>query len=285
MANIPQRIGTTNRWYHWLSCTNLVHLSRKQSNFHEVQLNLKLLHPLGVSDYDINATADLYGLTAPHPPDWVSELLSDQKFNLILHPTSRGSALEWGLEQYSALVKMLPKARSQPVLHRLGLEKGGYVLVTLHRPSNVDQPQPLAEILSALQAISAEQPVIFPVHPRTRKNMSAFDLQAEGVRLLEPLGYLDFLALTESAGLVLTDSGGIQEETTYLGVPCLTARPSTERPVTVEIGTNRLVASQRGAILEAVQAARRGEWGAGERPPLWDGRTAERIVEIMLAQG
>jgi UDP-N-acetylglucosamine 2-epimerase (non-hydrolysing) len=114
--------------------------------------------------------------------------------------------------------------------------------------------------------------------------MLAYDLRAEGVSFLEPLGYLDFLALTNSARLTLTDSGGIQEETTYLGVPCLTVRPNTERPVTVEMGTNRLVASRRESILEAVKALLVGPVRNSAVPPLWDGKAAERIVEVMLAQ-
>ncbi|MBN1148295.1 MAG: UDP-N-acetylglucosamine 2-epimerase (non-hydrolyzing) [Anaerolineales bacterium] len=230
-------------------------------------------------------------------PEEINRLLTDQISDLLFTPSQGADAnlLREGIDarkihfvgnvMIDTLVSMLPRARARPILQELGLAKGEYVLVTLHRPSNVDQPQTLAEILSALQAIGQEQPVIFPVHPRTRKNMQAFGLGAEGVRFLEPLGYLDFLALTDSAGLVLTDSGGIQEETTYLDVPCLTARPSTERPVTVEMGTNRLVASKQEAILAAIQAVRRGEWGRGKCPPLWDGQTAGRIAEVMLAQG
>jgi UDP-N-acetylglucosamine 2-epimerase (non-hydrolysing) len=229
-------------------------------------------------------------------PEEINRLLTDQICDLLFTPSKDADAnlLREGIAgekihfvgnvMIDTLVKMLPRAQARPILQELGLEKGGYVLVTLHRPVNVDRPQTLAQILSALETIGQELPVIFPLHPRTRKNMQAFGLQAGSVRFMEALGYLDFLALTASARLVLTDSGGIQEETTYMGVPCLTVRPSTERPVTVEMGTNRLVASQKGAILEAVGAALNVKAIKGERPPLWDGRTAERIVAVMLAQ-
>lgn len=230
-------------------------------------------------------------------PEEINRLLTDQICDLLFTPSQDADAnlLREGIDggkihfvgnvMIDTLVKLLPRAQAQPILEELKLEKRGYMLVTLHRPANVDHPQTLGQIISALETIARELPVIFPVHPRTRKNMQAFDLQAEGVRFLEPLGYLDFLALTYSAGLVLTDSGGIQEETTYLGVPCLTVRPTTERPVTVELGTNRLVASQGEAILEAVRTILRGQGQQGTCPPLWDGKAAERIVEVMLAQG
>jgi UDP-N-acetylglucosamine 2-epimerase (non-hydrolysing) len=229
-------------------------------------------------------------------PEEINRLLTDQICDLLFTPSKDGDAnlLREGIAaekihfvgnvMIDTLVKMLPKALARPILGELGLDKGGFVLVTLHRPNNVDQPQTLAQILSALEAIAQKNPVVFPVHPRTRKNMQVFGLQAGGVRLLEPLGYLDFLALTASARLVLTDSGGIQEETTYLGVPCLTVRPNTERPVTVEIGTNRLVASRREPILEAVKTLLDNPIRNNLVPPLWDGKAAERIVEVMLAQ-
>ena len=157
-----------------------------------------------------------------------------------------------------------------------------YALVTLHRPQNVDDSCALSEILGALETIADVVPVLFSVHPRTRKRIEENHLSVhpQRVRLLEPLGYLDFLTLMRYASLVITDSGGIQEETTYLGVPCLTVRPNTERPVTVELGTNRLVQRERAAILQAAQDALCSERRTqGGTPPLWDGRAAERIVQ------
>jgi UDP-N-acetylglucosamine 2-epimerase (non-hydrolysing) len=165
------------------------------------------------------------------------------------------------------------------------------VLVTLHRPSNVDHPETLQAILAALGEIGQEVPVLFPVHPRTRARITASGLQVAGetvqggVHLLEPLGYLDFLALQAHASLVLTDSGGIQEETTYLGVPCLTARPNTERPVTVTLGTNRLVKSEYGPLIEALRSGLAGGRSGSTIPPLWDGNAATRILAKIREAG
>jgi len=156
-----------------------------------------------------------------------------------------------------------------------------YAVVTLHRPSNVDNSGRLAAIVAALDELAQTMPVYFPVHPRTRARLAGFGLEdglARNVRLLPPLDYATFLALWKDAALVLTDSGGIQEETTFLGVPCLTLRENTERPITVEMGSNRLVPGGTRDILNAAHqalAAGRDAWG---RPPLWDGRAAERIV-------
>ncbi|MEK7777099.1 MAG: UDP-N-acetylglucosamine 2-epimerase (non-hydrolyzing) [Chloroflexota bacterium] len=161
-----------------------------------------------------------------------------------------------------------------------------YVLTTLHRPSNVDDPRALSDIVSALGAVSAKVPVIFPVHPRTQKRMQEMSLREwpSEIRLLEPLGYFDFLALMRKASVVVTDSGGIQEETTYLGIPCLTVRPNTERPVTITHGTNALVSSQPEVLLSAIEAAlRRGHAHSPAVPPeLWDGRASQRIVDVLL---
>ncbi len=156
-----------------------------------------------------------------------------------------------------------------------------YTLVTLHRPQNVDDPSALSEILGALERVAEDVPVLFPVHPRTRKRIEENHLavRPERVRLLEPLGYMDFLTLMRHAGLVITDSGGIQEETTYLGVPCLTVRPNTERPITIELGTNRLVQRESSAIVHAAhEALSTGSLKQLTPPPLWDGKAAERIV-------
>src|ERR1700761_4890663 len=165
---------------------------------------------------------------------------------------------------------------------KLGLDPGSYLLVTLHRPALVDGPL-LADTVAHLSHLAKDMPVVFPVHPRTRKMMEAIEGCAapDGLKLIEPLGYLDFLSLVTDARAVLTDSGGIQEETTYLGVPCFTLRANTERPVTVELGTNTLLGLDPGAIAEipATLAARPAQ--RPEPPPLWDGHAAERIADIL----
>jgi UDP-N-acetylglucosamine 2-epimerase (non-hydrolysing) len=165
-----------------------------------------------------------------------------------------------------------------------GLESGDYALVTLHRPSNVDAEETLAPIVSELVAASERLRVVFVAHPRTIKSLERFSLReklvgAQRVTLLEPLPYIQFMNIVTGARLVITDSGGLQEETTYLGIPCLTLRENTERPVTVTQGTNKLTrASDLAGDIDKVLS---GDWPTGQCPPLWDGRTADRAVEAL----
>jgi len=177
------------------------------------------------------------------------------------------------------LLRHLEPARRRPALADLGLERGGYGLVTLHRPSNVDDPTRLASLLGALGQVAAMVPLVYPVHPRARPAVEALGVPA-GVRILGPLGYLDFLALQDGARLVLTDSGGIQEETTMLGVPCLTLRESTERPITITEGTNRLVGVAPDAIVKAAEDVIRNGLTPC-RPALWDGAASGRVVDAL----
>jgi UDP-N-acetylglucosamine 2-epimerase (non-hydrolysing) len=207
-------------------------------------------------------------------------------------------------------------ASRSPLLDRLGMQRVGmgkngsscrdYGVLTLHRPSNVDDPETLHGILRAVSALAAELPIFFPVHPRTRKNIESFGLlrylasspersstgtsstgrspagkNDAGIFPLDPLGYLDFLSLNDRARIVLTDSGGIQEETTVLGVPCLTLRENTERPATVEHGSNQVVGVDSDRILAAARAILSNPARPSQRPPLWDGKAAQRIVAIL----
>jgi UDP-N-acetylglucosamine 2-epimerase (non-hydrolysing) len=186
------------------------------------------------------------------------------------------------------LLGHLERARNTDVHERFEVAPGGYALVTLHRPSNVDSPERLGPVAEALAEIAETIPVLFPVHPRTRQRLETFGLEGSlgRVKVLEPLGYLEFLALMADAALVLTDSGGIQEETTVLGVPCLTARPNTERPVTLEQGTNRLVQPSRRGIVEGVRlvlAEPDARPPQSRIPDLWDGKAAKRIARIAVA--
>ncbi len=174
-------------------------------------------------------------------------------------------------------------ANASDVLDRLGLDKRAYGVVTLHRPSNVDDPRTLAGIWRALSRISEEMPLVFPVHPRTRRRLSDAGLQpSDSMRLLEPVGYVDFLKLQADAGMILTDSGGIQEEATILGVPCLTLRRNTERPVTIEVGCNKLVGDDPETITREALAIVRGENPVRKVPKYWDGRAAERTIDILV---
>ncbi|TMQ61019.1 MAG: UDP-N-acetylglucosamine 2-epimerase (non-hydrolyzing) [Candidatus Eisenbacteria bacterium] len=176
----------------------------------------------------------------------------------------------------------LPAARERRAAERLGLKERSYALVTLHRPSNVDQPENLRRVMEALGQLAAKIPVLFPVHPRTRERMVRGGLDPPaGLRITEPLGYLDFLSLMDRARFLLTDSGGIQEETTALGVPCLTLRANTERPVTIAEGTNRLLGDDPASIMPAALPLLEGPLPPARCPSLWDGQSGGRIARVL----
>jgi UDP-N-acetylglucosamine 2-epimerase (non-hydrolysing) len=208
--------------------------------------------------------------------------------NLAHEGTDPASVHLVGNVMIDTLLRHRERAARSEILVEHGLKAREFAVVTLHRPSNVDHPEHLDSILAALAKISEELPVLFAVHPRTRDRISKLGLgrrveAAADLRLIDPVGYLDFLKLMSDARVVLTDSGGIQEETTILGVSCLTLRRNTERPVTVDVGTNRLVEPREDAILGAWHDLRAGTTAPGRIPELWDGQAAERIVRILRA--
>lgn len=194
-----------------------------------------------------------------------------------------------GNTMIDTLLHLLPKARASKILDALQLEPQSYCAVTLHRPSNVDTREGLAAIIGMFETLAKEIVIVFPMHPRTRKMITTFGLEARvaaigNLKIVDPLGYLDFVCLMDTARFVLTDSGGIQEETTALGVPCITMRDNTERPVTVELGTNILAGSHTPAVLNACMTLLTGDKKASRVPPLWDGHAAERIAAIIVAK-
>jgi len=229
-------------------------------------------------------------------PEEINRVLTDQISDLLLVPSrdAIGNLLREGVPEHrivfagnvmiDTLLHEIATARKLNVIERMGLPRRGYAIVTLHRPSNVDDRDALEPILRALADLATRMPVVFPMHPRTRKQVDEFalvDLLA-GVRVLEPLGYRDMMCLVDGAALTLTDSGGLQEETTVLGIPCVTLREQTERPITVSHGTNRMAPwplTKRGitrAVDEALAASREAC-----RPEGWDGRAAERVVAAL----
>jgi UDP-N-acetylglucosamine 2-epimerase (non-hydrolysing) len=225
-------------------------------------------------------------------PEEVNRVVTDRISDLLLAPSAdavdhlrtegyRDDQIHLvGNVMVDTLLQHLDEARSRPVLGHLGLTPHGYGFVTLHRPSNVDDPAVLAGLLRALGTIATDLPLVLAAHPRTRAKLDALGAPP-GLRVIDPIGYLDSIALQDGAALVLTDSGGLQEETTVLGVPCLTLRTSTERPITVEEGTNQVV----GTDPEQIVAAARRVLATGvpsRRPALWDGRAAERIADVVL---
>jgi UDP-N-acetylglucosamine 2-epimerase (non-hydrolysing) len=215
----------------------------------------------------------------------------DADENLMNEGVSADKIFFVGNVMIDTLLKHKMKAGESGILRNLGLSNGAgvaeYAAMTLHRPSNVDDPQTLAGILDALKVVQDKLPIIFPVHPRTRKQIEAFGFGARlkempALHLIEPLGYLDFLALVSSARIVLTDSGGLQEETTVLGVPCLTLRPNTERPVTITEGTNILVGTDAQRIVDEAMAIIENRGKRGGIPEYWDGQAAARIVDVLV---
>lgn len=229
-------------------------------------------------------------------PEEINRLLTDQVADLLFTPSGDGedNLLREGVAPHKihmvgnvmidTLVRLLPDALSgwEELRTRLGLH--AYGLVTLHRPSNVDDQTNLARIITALNDIACQLPLVFPIHPRTRQRLGTTGLTPAqpNLRLLEPMGYLDFLALQRNATLVITDSGGIQEETSYLGVPCLTVRENTERPITLTLGTNILVGHDMDRLRREVSRILKGETKQGTIPPLWDGKAGTRIAEIIV---
>lgn len=229
-------------------------------------------------------------------PEEINRLVTDALADLLLTPSEDAdrNLLREGVApdkiklvgniMIDSLVDNLPRARACGVLEELGLEPSRFVYVTLHRPANVDERPHLETLMTGLKAIAGRLPVVFPVHPRTRKMLSEYGLlppAGRGLVLLEPLGYHASLRLCESARVVLTDSGGLQEESTYFRTPCLTLRPNTERPVTVAIGSNRL--TRLDGLLDDLEALLAGPERIGQVPPLWDGRTAGRALEALAA--
>ncbi|MBT7311543.1 UDP-N-acetylglucosamine 2-epimerase (non-hydrolyzing) [bacterium] len=184
------------------------------------------------------------------------------------------------------LVHNLTAAKKVNAAAKFGLTSGEYILVTMHRPGNVDDPEKLEELTQTLIDIASQCPVFFPVHPRTRNRLEDIGLwdklsSADGMHIDTPQDYLTFISLANTAKAVLTDSGGIQEETTYMGVPCLTMRPNTERPSTIDLGTNELIQPNRKEILEATSRLLSGNWKKGTVPPLWDGNAASRVLDAL----
>lgn len=228
-------------------------------------------------------------------PEEINRLLTDQLSEMCLTPSREADAnlLREGVSSeriffvgnimIDSLLVAIKYAQKLSLVKDLGLARGTYVLATFHRPSNVDDRAQLEEILGALREISMSHPVVFPMHPRTKERISAFGLSTGPIRVMEPVGYLESVHLQDGAGLVMTDSGGLQEETTVLGVPCLTLRDSTERPVTITEGTNELIPVRTKK--EILKAFERGiaKARSPRRPEGWDGRTAERIVQIFKA--
>jgi UDP-N-acetylglucosamine 2-epimerase (non-hydrolysing) len=231
-------------------------------------------------------------------PEEINRVLTDRLSDLLLTPSAdadenlrrEGISAEKtervGNVMIDTLFRQLEVSRQSRVLEQLELRSREFVVLTLHRPANVDDAQVLGPLLLAVGEIAGQMPVIFPAHPRTQARIREFGFSVpDGVHVLSPMGYIDFLRLWSNARLVLTDSGGLQEETTALGIPCLTLRENTERPITVELGTNRVVGCDPARVTAAAREILSSSTERPARiPELWDGRAAERIISALLAR-
>ena len=251
------------------------------------KLATKVAHvEAGLRSYDSSMPEEANRVETDQIADLLFTPSTDADNNLRAESIPPGRIRLVGNVMIDSLYQHLERSRQSPIRDQLGLTEKSYAVLTLHRPSNVDDPLAFGRILVALETITEKLPVVFPVHPRTRKTMATLGLseriaKMKGLRLIEPLGYLDFLSLYSSARLLLTDSGGIQEETTVLGIPCLTLRENTERPITVTMGTNKIVGTDTARIIAAASAALAETSREPVSIPLWDGHTADRIVDAL----
>ncbi len=236
----------------------------------------------GLRSRDWGMPEEINRVATDRVSDYLFATSSDAVDNLLTEGYRRDQVHLVGNVMVDSLLANVDRARRRPVLQALGVAVGAYGLVTLHRPATVDDPAVLKTVLSALGDIGRSCPLVFPVHPRTRAALNG--ATPAGVHLIDAIGYLDFLALESQARIVLTDSGGVQEETTVLGVPCLTLRENTERPITVLEGTNRVVGRDRSAIVTAAVDVLTDP-PAPRKPALWDGHAGERIADVLLTGG
>jgi UDP-N-acetylglucosamine 2-epimerase (non-hydrolysing) len=237
----------------------------------------------GLRSFDRSMPEEVNRVLTDHLSDLLFATEDDALVNLRREGIATDRVHLVGNCMVDTLLRHVEAALTRRPWEARGLEPGGYGLVTLHRPSNVDDERALRGLVTALNAVAGRLPLVFPIHPRTRDRLARAGLPlAEGVLLGEPLPYLEFLGLMARARCVLTDSGGIQEETTALGIPCLTLRENTERPVTIHQGTNRLIGPDPARIEAAVGEVLAGRWPTGVRPPLWDGHAASRIADVLM---
>ena len=251
-----------------------------------VKLGIKVAHvEAGLRNFDRTMPEEINRILTDSISDYLFVSEPDGLKNLSKEGVSQEKVFYVGNTMIDNLVHFTPIIDKSSVLDEFGLTVNEYILVTFHRPSNVDKEENLKSVVELLNRLSVYKKVIFPIHPRTKKQLEETRLSQElnkNVIITNPLGYIDFISLVKNSALVITDSGGIQEETTFLGVPCITTRKTTERPITVEIGTNVLVGEDFNKACEIAIDIMNGKIKNGRIPELWDGKAAERIVEILL---
>jgi len=240
----------------------------------------------GLRSFDRQMPEEINRLVTDALADYLFLTEKSGEENLLKEGVSPDKMHFVGNVMIDSLINFTEKAGASTIMNELNLKENHFVLVTLHRPSNVDEPQAFTRILDAFEEIQKHLPIVFPIHPRAQKNLERFGLgerikKMKNLKLLPPMGYLDFINLEMNCKFVITDSGGLQEETTYLGKPCLTVRENTERPVTAEKGTNEIVGTDTQKIISSAEKILANQWKKGQIPEYWDGRAAERIVDVL----
>jgi UDP-N-acetylglucosamine 2-epimerase (non-hydrolysing) len=252
------------------------------------KLNIKTAHiEAGLRSFDREMPEEINRLLTDSIADFLFVTEKSGLINLRNEGIPDDKIFFTGNVMIDSLVRHLPLAEKLSFYKKYKLEKNKYVLVTLHRPGNVDTKEGLEALLKLLNTLSDKRKILFPVHPRTKLNMKIFGLDnlvGKNIIITEPVGYLDFLSLIKDSELIITDSGGIQEESTYLGIQCITVRNNTERPVTVDVGTNQCIGTDMIKVEEAALRILNGQIKKGIIPELWDGKAAERITEIIVDQ-
>ncbi|MBL7075178.1 UDP-N-acetylglucosamine 2-epimerase (non-hydrolyzing) [candidate division KSB1 bacterium] len=252
-----------------------------------VKLHIKVAHiEAGLRSFDWEMPEEINRLVTDTVSDLLFTTCEDADQNLLKEGHSPDQIHRVGNVMIDSLLEYLPLTDRSTILEKLGVQPKGYALVTLHRPANVDVEGQLGDFLDAFAEIQTEIPIIFPAHPRTQKMIRKFRIsqaRTKNLKITDPLGYLDFIKLEANSRFVMTDSGGMQEETTVMGIPCLTLRKNTERPVTIRVGTNTLVGVNREDIVREARKILSGRGKKGKVPEFWEGRAAERIAKVIMS--
>ncbi|UTW67113.1 UDP-N-acetylglucosamine 2-epimerase (non-hydrolyzing) [bacterium SCSIO 12643] len=247
------------------------------------KLHVKVAHvEAGIRSGDISMPEEINRMVTDSITDYFFTTTKLAGDNLIKSGVNEDKIFFVGNTMIDTLLKQRPRFMAPPIWDELDLSKGDYIVMTLHRPANVDEESTLKQLIASIVKTSHDLPLVFPVHPRTKKILERMGISYPKLYMIDPLGYLEFNYLVENAKAVITDSGGITEETTVMGVPCMTLRDNTERPETIAIGTNELLGVNPEAIAPAMKKLFAGDWKKGGVPELWDGGTAERIIDHLL---
>ncbi len=247
------------------------------------KVDIKVIHVEGgIRSWDLTMPEEINRMVTDSITDYFFTTSETANHNLLKNGIAEDKIFYVGNTMIDTLLKQRPNFRKPSIWEEAGLQEREYIVMTLHRPANVDEENILKELMDEIVENSNNIPIIFPVHPRTAKQLESLEISYPKLYTIEPLGYLEFNYLVERAKAVITDSGGITEETTVMNIPCMTLRDNTERPETIQLGTNELLGVNPKAISPALEKLFSGDWKEGKVPPMWDGKTAKRIVQHLL---